>query len=189
VKSAVTPSPEDISKPEIWILAIAKDRDRASFIALYRSFAPRVKGYLMRHSMRVQLAEELTQETFLTVWRKAEQFDPQRASAAAWIYTIARNLHVDVVRRERHSRAAYISEWVSAPATPEEDLKVLEGEKRIHAALEALPTEQATVLRMAFFQNQTHVEIANALGLPLGTVKSRIRLASAHLRSALDDLI
>lgn len=177
------------SHPAQWVVSIAEYRDRASFIALFTHFAPKVKGYLMRHGVSEPMAEELTQETFLSVWRKADQFDPMRASAVAWIYTIARNLWVDVVRHERHPDDNRIAEPPVAQLTPEEHLKTLEGEKRLRDAMGALPQEQAEVLRLSFFEEKTHAEIADHLGLPLGTVKSRIRLAAAHLRSTLDGFV
>ena len=171
--------------PGDWIVAIAEHRDRESFIALFTSFAPKVKGYLLRHGLAEQVAEDLAQETLLAVWRKAEQFDPMRASAGAWIYTIARNLRVDLLRRELHPDDGCIGEMPIAQPTPEDELKALEAEKRLRAAIETLPREQAQVLQLSYFEERTHSEIASRLGLPLGTVKSRIRLASTHLRSAL----
>jgi RNA polymerase sigma-70 factor (ECF subfamily) len=171
-----------------WIAAIAANRERESFILLFRVYAPRVKGYLLRQRVGDAQAEELTQETFLAVWRKAEQFNPLRASPSAWIYTIARNLWIDVLRRERHPDDGRAAPPLETQLTPEEALRVAEGEERLRAALVTLPVEQSDVLRLSFFDEQTHAEIAEFLGLPLGTVKSRIRLAMAHLRRALEDL-
>lgn len=171
--------------PGEWIVAIGRYRDRASFIALFTSFAPKVKGYLLRKGVAEPAAEDLAQETLLAVWRKAEQFDPLRASAGAWIYTIARNLRVDLLRRELHRDDGCVGEMPTAQLTPEDELKALEAEKRLRAAIETLPREQAQVVQLSYFEERTHPEIASRLGLPLGTVKSRIRLASAHLRSAL----
>ena len=172
-----------------WIVRIAARQDCGSFIALFTQFAPRVKGYLIRQGVSQQVAEELAQETFLMVWRKANQFDPMRASAGAWIYTIARNLRVDLLRRERHPDDGRIGEAPSAQRTPEDELKVLEAERRLRGAIDNLPREQAEVVRLSYFEDQTHPEIADRLGLPLGTVKSRIRLASTQLRSTLAGMI
>ena len=135
------------------------------------------------------MAEELSQDTLLTVWRKASQFDALRASASAWIYTIARNLWIDGLRRERHPHDGRIDEPAESQLTPEEELRTREGQLRLRTVLKALPEEQAQVLRLAFFEEQTHAQIAEHLGLPLGTVKSRIRLATGHLRRALEDLV
>lgn len=175
--------------PDEWIVAVAASRDRGCFISLFTFYAPRVKAYLLRHGVGQQHAEELAQETLLAVWRKAGQFDPDRATAGAWIYTIARNLRVDLLRHERHPDDGRLAEPAIAQLTPEQELKTSEGEKRIHAAINQLPREQAEVMRLSFFEELSHPEIAVDLGLPLGTVKSRIRLATAHLRQALERFI
>ncbi len=180
---------DSCDQPAEWIVSIAARRDCGSFIALFTQFAPRVKGYLIRHGVSPQVAEELAQETFLMVWRKASQFDPMRATASAWIYTIARNLRVDLLRRERHPDDGCIGEPPNAQRTPEDDLKALEIERRLRTAIDNLPREQAEVLRLSYFEDQTHPEIADRLGLPLGTVKSRIRLASTHLRTTLHGFV
>lgn len=176
-------------EPSDWIVAVAAERDCDCFIALFNQFAPRVKSHLLRHGTAEQTAEELAQETLLAVWRKANQFDPGRASAGAWIYTIARNLRVDVLRQERHFDDGRIAEPAAEQPTPEQELKSAQGVARVRAAIDTLPAEQAEVLRLSFFEDLTHPEIAANLGLPLGTVKSRIRLATAHLRLALDGFV
>jgi RNA polymerase sigma-70 factor (ECF subfamily) len=175
-----------MDEPEGWIIGIAERQDRSCFVALFTHFAPKVKGHLLSRGVREPVAEELTQETFLTIWRKAGQFDPDRASAAAWIYTIARNRRIDVLRREFPADDGRCGEQPPEPPTPEHELRTLEAERRVRMAVDGLPIEQATVLRLSYFEDLTHAEIASQLGLPLGTVKSRIRLASAHLRSTLD---
>jgi RNA polymerase sigma-70 factor (ECF subfamily) len=172
-----------------WITAIAEVGDRESFISLFNHFAPRVKSYLIRRRVDEQRAEELTQDAFLTVWRKAGQFDPSRASAGAWIFTIARNLWIDAIRREHHPDDGCMPDPPETPATPEDELKTVEGVARLQSALKTLPIEQAQVMRLSFFEDFTHWEIAKTLDLPLGTVKSRIRLATGHLRRALEGYI
>ncbi len=176
-------------EPADWIVGIAASRDRECFISLFTLFAPKVKAYLLRQGVVEQSAEELAQETLLAVWRKAGQFDPERATAGAWIYTIARNLRVDLIRRERHPDDGRIAEPALEQVTPEQQLKTSEGEKRVRAAIDRLPPEQAQVMRLSFFDERSHPEIACDLGLPLGTVKSRIRLATAQLRSALEGIV
>ena len=168
---------------------IVATRDREAFRSLFLMFAPRVKAYLLRHGASPVQAEELAQETLLTVWRKAEVYDPARAPVAAWIFTIARNLRIDVLRKER-SALAY--ELAPPPedqqATPEEDSQTAEREERLRAAVRDLPADQMEVVRLSFFADKPHAEIAQELSLPLGTVKSRLRLAVARLRRALGDL-
>ena len=180
--------PLDRGQPADWIAAIGRERDRRCFVTLFTSFAPRVKAYLLRHGVDEQMADELTQDVFVVIWRKAHLFDPRRASASAWIHTIARNLWIDAVRHDRHVDDARIAVPPQVEPTPEEQLKLAEGEARLRAALDSLPEHQAEVLRLSFFEERTHQQIAERLGVPLGTVKSRIRLATAHLRGSLQDL-
>ena len=184
---SLTAEPATISDdPAQWIALIAGRQDRTSFVSLFSCYAPKVKGYLLRHGVSAPVAEDLAQETLLTVWRKAGQFDPHRATAAAWIFTIARNRWVDVIRSEQRPADGRIAEPVGVQPTPEEDFSRQEVEARLRAALKTLPPEQSEILRLSYFEDQTHSEIAERLQLPLGTVKSRIRLASASLRSTLD---
>ena len=169
----------------ILVVRIAERGDREAFSQLFAHFAPRVKSYLMRLGVPQETAEELAQETLLTVWRRAKAFDPARAAASTWIFTIARNLRIDLSRRDR--RAPLVDDPIVAqgPATPDEALFVVEDGERIGTAIATLPKEQAQVIALAFFADKAHSEIAGELGLPLGTVKSRLRLALARLRGAL----
>ena len=165
---------------------IASGADRDAFAELFQHFAPRVKSYGVRLGAAGPAAEELAQETLLAVWRKAAQFDPARASASTWIFTIARNLRIDALRRERP---------LPAPAD-EADLSpladaVLSGSQqdgRVRQALGCLPPEQLQVIELSFFSDAPHSAIAESLGLPLGTVKSRLRLAMIRLRALLEDI-
>ncbi len=141
------------------IVAIAERGDRAAFATLFSHFAPRVKSYMLSLGASAEVAEELAQDTMLIVWRRAGAFDPTKAAASTWIFTIARNLRIDAARRDRRP-------------IPGGD-----------------PSMEATgaVLREAFFSNRPHSEIATNLDLPLGTVKSRLRLAMARLRTLLGE--
>jgi RNA polymerase sigma-70 factor (ECF subfamily) len=183
-------TPED-GDPSAWIVAIANDRSRNAFALTFARFAPRVKSYLLKLGCKKELAEELAQETLLTVWRKASYFDPARASASTWIFTIARNLRIDALRRERHP-----DDLIDEPALlpepetpPDEALSGSEREQRLRRALKTLPEQQAEVVRLSFFHDKAHAEISADLGLPLGTVKSRLRLAMVRLRAQLEDLL
>jgi RNA polymerase sigma-70 factor (ECF subfamily) len=168
------------------IVAIAERGDREAFAALFNHFAPRVKSYLLRLGAGGEAAEELAQETLLTVWRRASAFDPRRAAASTWIFTIARNLRIDVLRRERRGVPAEDPSDAPPDPTPaDQALSALQDEARISAALTTLPAEQAQVIRLAFFSDKPHSEIAADLSLPLGTVKSRLRLAMMRLRALL----
>ncbi len=172
------------------IHAIAQRRDRAAFANLFAHFAPRVKSWMLRAGCNPTAAEELAQETMLAVWQKARLFDPSRAGAATWIFTIARNLRIDGLRRERHPSELMpdLSEEPESPIQADFVLAVSQQEVRVRSALSLLPLEQAEVIRKAFFEDKVHSEIEKELGIPLGTVKSRLRLAMARLRAALGDL-
>jgi len=171
------------------IVGIAQRGDRDAFARLFNHFAPRVKSYLIRLGAPPEAAEELAQETLLTVWRRAAAFDPGRAAASTWIFTIARNLRIDLSRRDgRAPQADEPSEVNEAPARPDEALSALEDKTRIGRAIATLSEEQAQVISLAFFADKAHSEIAGELGLPLGTVKSRLRLAMARLRGALAEV-
>jgi RNA polymerase sigma-70 factor (ECF subfamily) len=173
---------------ESLILAVARDRDRGAFASLFESFAPRLKSYLMRQGALPAEAEELAQEALVTVWRKAALFDPGRASAATWIFRIARNLRLDGLRHNRHADTYRpdLSEEPDPPDTPEALQLTRQRDERVRAAVATLSPDQLQVLRLAFFQDRAHSDIAEALQLPLGTVKSRIRLALQRLRAALE---
>lgn len=171
--------------PSDWIVAIGEGQDRASFAALFHHFAPRLKTSLSRMGLPASVAEDLAQETLLTVWRKAGQFDPERASAAAWVFTIARNLRIDTIRREFKAKGMALDPQ-EACSTPEQDLSTVQTEQRLRAAMTQMPGDQAELLRLSYFEEMSHAEIAKRLDLPLGTVKSRLRRAAAQLRSALD---
>ena len=169
--------------------AIAAHADREAFASLFGHFAPRVKSYMLRLGAEPAQAEELAQETMLSVWRKAAAFDRAKAAPSTWIFTIARNLRIDAARRGRRGDPAPDpSDEPDAARTPDAVLAATQSEHRIRAALSALPAEQAEVVRLSFFSDKPHSEIAEALQLPLGTVKSRLRLAMGRLRDLLGDL-
>jgi RNA polymerase sigma-70 factor (ECF subfamily) len=177
--------------PSVWIVAIAERRCRDSFALLFDRFAPRVKGYLLKLGCRPDQAEELAQEALLAVWRKADYYDPARAGASTWIFTIARNLRIDAVRRERHPEDLEHEPDLKPdhPAAADDVISAGEREDRLRAAIHTLSPDQAQVVELSFFQDKAHSEISEDLGLPLGTVKSRLRLAMAKLRSQLEDLL
>ena len=172
------------------IVAIAHAADRDAFAVLFGHFAPRVKAYLLRTGSDDALADDLAQETLLSVWRKAGTFDPSRATAATWIFTIARNLRVDRFRKEWRDIAVGddLPDMVDESGAPDENLSGGERSERVRQALRALPPDQVKVIELSFFEEAPHAEIAKALGIPLGTVKSRIRIAMAKLRALLDEL-
>lgn len=188
--SATAPDPRPGADMSALIVAIAERGDREAFARLFRHFAPRVKAFLMRGGLSPNAAEELAQETLLAVWRKAAYFDPARAAASTWIFTIARNLSIDLKRRERYidTASSAILEEEADETSGETVLMTAEREARVRAALSKLSEEQAAIVRLSFFQDKPHAQIAQELGIPLGTAKSRVRLALSRLRTLLEDL-
>ncbi|HEV2650943.1 MAG TPA: sigma-70 family RNA polymerase sigma factor [Rhizomicrobium sp.] len=170
------------------IVTIAASRDRAQFALLFAHFAPRLKGYFMRLGVSPDIAEDLAQDALLAVWRKAEMFDPARASASTWIFTIARNLRVDLQRRARDPRQLTDGTDSVPEPMPSDIILSAEREDRVRAALANLSPDQADVIRLSFFEERPQSEIAKVLDIPLGTVKSRVRLAMSRLRALVEDL-
>ena len=172
------------------IEAVADQRSKAAFAELFEHFAPRLKSYLMRLGTEGSAAEEVVQEAMVMVWRKAESFDRRQASASTWIFTIARNKRIDRLRRERRPELDPNDPALVPDAEPQADRSVeaKQSRKRILAAIKNLPDEQSELIRMAYFDDKSHAEIAAEKDLPLGTVKSRIRLALGRMRREVDDL-
>ncbi len=171
---------------------IARLGDAEAFKELYELYGQRIRRFMVRRGADAALADELMQETFLSVWRKAQHYDPARGDEAGWIYAIARNLHIDRVRRQKSFQAMTLAIDPPEVATDRDDLfdNVAQSQaaERVNAAIAELPQDQADVIRLAFVEGLAHPEIATRLNLPLGTVKSRMRLAYAKLRSSLEDL-
>ncbi len=181
------PSPEELAA---WVRAVAQAGDRHAFGQLFAHFAPRIKSYLLRAGTDDGLAEDLAQETMVQLWRKAAQFDAAHAGAATWVFTIARNLRVDRFRRQGGAAALQqddvdLDALAHAAPEPAAQLHALRMERQVQAALRQLPAEQALVLQLSYYEDQPHARIAEQLGIPLGTVKSRVRLAVNHLRRLL----
>lgn len=169
---------------------IAERGDTEAFRKLFQTFAPRVKAYMMRQGADPNTAEELAQETLLTVWRKAALYSGNKGSASTWIFTIARNLRIDRLRRE--------NTWVELPderineatdeTPPDEAVEINEIRVRIRAALKDLPPDQHEVVILSFMEGLSHSEIATHIGVPVGTVKSRMRLAYQKIKGTVEDL-
>ncbi len=162
-------------------------RDRTAYATLFKHFAPRVKAYLRRAGLDGAEAEEVTQEVMLSLWRKAGSFDPAIASAATWVFAIARNARIDAQRKRRGLPQAPEPEEEGQSPSAETLTLAFERETLVRAALDTLSAEQKQIVRLSFFSETPHAAIADALCLPLGTVKSRIRLGLARLRAALED--
>jgi RNA polymerase sigma-70 factor (ECF subfamily) len=168
------------------MIRIRDERDEQAFVAVFRHFAPRVKAFLMRSGADGALAEECVQEVMATVWHKSGQFDPTRASVATWIFTIARNKKIDVLRRQRRPEPEDLPWGPEAEPDQAESLGLQQESEQLGAAIAALPEKQRELIEKAYFGDLTHTEIAAETGLPLGTIKSRIRLALDRLRHSMN---
>jgi RNA polymerase sigma-70 factor (ECF subfamily) len=138
----------------------------------------------MGQGLAAQEAEELAQEAMLKVWRKAEAFDPAKATASTWIYTIARNLRIDMARKSARKRDLPDDLWVNDVRPVDDLMSLAQSSNELRALMTSLPSEQKEVLTLSFYEDMSHAEVAKALNLPLGTVKSRLRLALGRLRHA-----
>jgi RNA polymerase sigma-70 factor (ECF subfamily) len=164
------------------LLSICETQDRHAFAVLFQHFAPRVKAFLIKSGASNALAEDCAQDVMTTVWQKAHQFDPTRASVATWIFTIARNRRIDMLRKDRRPEPEELV-WGPEPEPDQADvLAQQEDTKRLKEALVRLPDKQRELVERCYFGDLSHSEIATETGLPLGTIKSRIRLALEKLR-------
>jgi RNA polymerase sigma-70 factor (ECF subfamily) len=180
-------SPQEASR---LIAAIAQTSDRQAFATLFNYFFPRVKAYLMRLGTPANVAEELAQETMLRVWRKAAYYAPESGGASTWVFVIARNLRIDRLRGEEPVAPVALdpSDQPNEPLMGESAMLATERDARMREALRSLSDEQAQIVRLFFYEERPHSEIAMLLSIPLGTVKSRVRLAIERLRTQLKDL-
>ena len=164
---------------------IQLDQDQKAFTELFGYFAPRVKAFLMKSGASPSMAEECTQEVMVTLWHKAHLFDPSRASVATWIFTIARNKRIDALRKQRRPEPEDL-QWGPESEPEASDILVLQQEANlITQAMSALPSQQRDLIKKAYFGDLSHSEIAVETGLPLGTIKSRLRLALSKLRKTM----
>ena len=161
-------------------------QDQAAFAELFQHFAPRIKAFLMKSGSDATLAEECAQEVMATLWHKAHLFDPSRATVATWVFTTARNRRIDVLRRQRRPEPEDLG-WGPEAEPDQGDVVALQQETALlRDALTALPQAQRELIEKAYFGDLSHREIAAQTGLPLGTIKSRIRLALDRLRHAMN---
>ena len=169
---------------------VVERADTAAFRELYQTYGPRVKAYMMRLGADAGTAEDLAHETLFAVWRSAALYRAEKGSAASWIFAIARNLRIDRLRREVpwQQLPQELFEEASGETLPDAALAEKERHARVHTALSGLPPEQHEVVVLSYLEGLSHGAIAQRLGLPLGTVKSRIRIAYQKIRAALEDL-
>ena len=178
---------QDNARPD-WVSQVERVRDhqdRAAFAELFRHFAPRVKGFLMKSGADATLAEECAQDVMATLWHKAHLFDPARASVATWVFTIARNRKIDILRKQRRPEPQDLPWGPEAEPAQDDALALQQESEQLRRALAELPDAQRELIERAYFGDLSHSEIAAETGLPLGTIKSRIRLALERLRHAM----
>jgi RNA polymerase sigma-70 factor (ECF subfamily) len=180
----------NLSEWDRLLLRVGSDRDRSAFKKLYEHFAPRLKSFLLRIGSDMSAAEEICQESMIMVWRRAETFNPESAGASTWIFTIARNKRIDKLRKDNRPLPDLNDpSFFQIPVDKSDDiLQRVEEEKKIKNALKNLPPEQAKLILSAYYEEKSHRKIADEMNLPLGTVKSRIRLAINRLRTQLEEL-
>lgn len=169
----------------VLILRVRDTQDKEAFAALFRHFAPRIKGYLMKSGASAGLAEECAQDVMATLWQKSHLFDPTRASAATWVFTIARNRRIDALRKSRRPEPEDLPWGAQAEPDQQDALELAQETDRLAEAIALLPEKQRALIERAYFADLSHSEIAAETGLPLGTIKSRIRLALDRLRHKL----
>jgi RNA polymerase sigma-70 factor (ECF subfamily) len=163
------------------LASLSETRSKVDFSRLYEHFAPRVKAYIIRFGMPVAAAEELTQESMLAVWRKSHLYTRSKASASTWIFTLARNQCIDRLRREKAVEYELPEEEIDPDQRHYGEHAVLE--ERMSGAIAKLPEAQAQVLYLSYYEGKSHSEISEQLGIPLGSVKSRLRLAFSKLKA------
>ncbi len=183
----IRPQDRDASYWAALMLDIAEKRDKEAFKTLFDYYAPRVKSFIMRSGISEITAEEVAQEALMTVWRKADKYNPALASASTWIFTIARNKKIDRLRKDARPLPDANDPTFAGPGvdTPETTAWHSINAAKVHAALDQLPEDQRKVLKLAFIEENPHAAVSEMLGIPLGTVKSRIRLGLEKLRTLL----
>ena len=186
VKAASTPTSSTVTSDQVepWsalLLRLGDERDKAVFAELFQHFAPRLQTYIMRLGMPRASAEELSQEAMLLVWRKAEMYNPAKARASSWIFTLARNLCIDRMRKEKAVECEFFEDQLEHEQAEPPEQRLLED--RMQKSIALLPENQAQVLQLCFYEGKSHAEIARQLAIPLGSVKSRMRLAFDKLKA------
>lgn len=170
------------------LIAVKESRDKAAFARLFDHFAPRLKAMLMHSNRSAAEADDVLQDVMLTIWRKARLFDPERASASAWIYRVARNRMIDIIRKESRAIPPELFETQDTGDSQSVEFGRAEEATALREALARLPDAQRVLIERAYLGELTHQEITRDTGLPVGTVKSRIRLGLEKLRHELKGL-
>lgn len=192
INAAKSPPELTVREASLLLVRVAEARDRTAFTTLFRHFGPRLKAFLMRTEHDEDRVESVVQDVMLSVWRKAHTFDPTKSNASTWMFTMARNRLIDTVRQEGRRRRLS-DELAREPDATEEsgtdfDIERWESGEQIKRLMKDLPSEQARAVVLAFIEGKSHRDIADDLGVPVGTIKSRIRLAFKRMRANLGDV-
>ena len=175
--SRATPAEVGTDDREL-LIRVGRDRDRSAFAELFRSYEPRVRAYLLAGGLDDDRADDVVQDVMIAVWRASPGYDPDRGAPAAWIFTMARNRRTDLLRQAAHA----VPEVLVAAPDPDAALDAAQAATALRAAVSSLPPEQAAVVRATYLDDRTLADFAEREAVPLGTVKSRLRLALARLR-------
>ena len=187
-QKAISPAVENTKPINRWVKQlqlIQKSQDEQAFKELFSYFAPRDKSFLMKSGASNSIAEECSQEVMATVWHKSHLFDPSRASPSTWIFTIARNKNIDAMRKQNRPEPDDLAWGPASEPAPADILALQQETDQLKLAMSALPDQQLSLLQKAYFGDLSHSEIAKETGLPLGTIKSRLRLALNKLRQTI----
>ncbi|WP_415900725.1 sigma-70 family RNA polymerase sigma factor [Neptuniibacter sp. QD48_11] len=180
-KVVAMPQPETTQDWSSLLMSLGETKDKALFVQLFKHFAPKIKAYIIRLGLVESTAEELMQETMASVWRKAHMYQKSKAAASTWIFTLARNQSIDWMRKQKYPEYS-LDEWHEEADDSQDTCADMVLSSRMQASIDKLPELQAQAIYMSFYEGRSHSEIADRLGIPLGSVKSRIRLASEKLR-------
>jgi RNA polymerase sigma-70 factor (ECF subfamily) len=178
----------EISPQTTWMIAVRDDRDRAAFARLFDYYAPRLKAVARRTGATTAEAEDIVQDVMLSVWQKASQFDPQLSDVSGWVYRIARNRQIDLARRKARPEPEDLTVGEGPPPDPQQIIGMAQEADALREAIALLKPEQKRLIEQAYLGEMSHVEIRDDTGLPLGTIKSRIRLGLERLRHELKGL-
>lgn len=180
----------DITENDLgnYLKDIGESQDRSAFSNIFKYFAPRLKSFFVKLGCAETQAEEIIQEVMIAVWTKSSTYDRAKSSVSTWIYTIAKNKRIDKIRKEKRHNTVESDDSLEIPVASKQEEQILSTEvtKKIHHSLQFLPKEQAELLKLSYFYEKTHSDIAKDLSLPLGTVKSRIRLALSKMKNLVE---
>jgi len=190
-RSMATQQSQEAARYSSLLERVANNQDQAAFEAVFNHFAPLIKSFAVSSGLHYHgdhLPEELAQEVMMTIWRKAHLYDKKKAAASTWIFTIARNQRIDMLRRHNKYQNDIDADdiWdLESDTDLFSDIRESRIQNNVSEQLNSLPIDQKQIIAKVFLEDKSHQEVANELNLPLGTVKSRVRLAVQKLKGAM----